>query len=113
MGDIFTNCTLGVVRRTSAGYAGELGDNAMPRGVRLDAPGTLHHVMVRGIESIVCEEEPYFRELVWYIHLNPLRAGQVGSMEELGRYPWCRSSCHHEKGEKVLAAQHKGHPLII
>ncbi len=24
--------------------------NAMPRGPRLDAPGTLHHVMVRGIE---------------------------------------------------------------
>lgn len=24
--------------------------NAMPRGPRLDAPGTLHHIMVRGIE---------------------------------------------------------------
>ena len=23
----------------------------MPRGARLDAPGTLHHVMVRGIEG--------------------------------------------------------------
>jgi len=23
----------------------------MPRGARLDAPGTLHHVMVRGIEK--------------------------------------------------------------
>lgn len=28
----------------------EAGGNAMPRGARLDAPGTLHHVMVRGIE---------------------------------------------------------------
>jgi hypothetical protein len=28
----------------------EAGGNAMPRGGRLDAPGTLQHVMVRGIE---------------------------------------------------------------
>ena len=141
----------------------------MPRQARLDAPGTLHHVMIRGIEgapifkddqdrqdfisrigkvaqetetkilawallvnhvhlllfsgppgiskfmrrlltgyalgynrrhrrnghlfqnrykSIVCEEEPYLLELVRYIHLNPLRASVVESMEELDRYPW-------------------------
>jgi len=141
----------------------------MPRGARLDAPGSLHHVMVRGIErtaivlddndrndvvnrigkaaektgtaiyawalmtnhahlllrsgseglpsfmrkvltgysvsfnkkhhrsghlfqnrykSILCEEEPYFLKLVSYIHLNPLRAGLVASLEELERYPW-------------------------
>ncbi len=141
----------------------------MPRGPRLDAPGTLHHVMVRGIEgksivsddadraffvsrmgnvsavtgtkiyawalmtnhahillrsgaaglstfmrklltvyasgynrrhkrhgylfqnrykSIVCEEEPYFLRLVSYIHLNPVRAGIVGSIAELERYRW-------------------------
>ncbi len=141
----------------------------MPRGPRLDAPGTLHHVMVRGIDgcaivmddddrdyfvlrmgtlskttdtkifawslmtnhahillksgddglssfmrklltgyatgynrrhkrrghlfqnrykSIICEEEPYFLKLVSYIHLNPLRAGLAGSVEELGRYRW-------------------------
>jgi putative transposase len=31
----------------------------MPRGARLDAQGTLHHVMVRGIESnsIVADDE--------------------------------------------------------
>ena len=141
----------------------------MPRGARLDAPGTLHHVMVRGIEgknivgddedrrffvsrmgdvavetdtaiyawtlmtnhthillksglpglstfmrklltryavwfnrkyqrhghlfqnrykSIVCEEEPYFLRLVSYIHLNPFRAGLVGSVQELEHYEW-------------------------
>jgi len=141
----------------------------MPRGARLDTPGTLHHVMVRGIEgknivtddedrgffvsrigtvsvatgtkiyawalmsnhahillrsgasglstfmsklltgyaffynrryqrhgyvfqnrykSIVCEEETYFLRLVSYIHLNPLRAGLVRSVEELERYRW-------------------------
>lgn len=141
----------------------------MPRSARLDAPGTLHHVMVRGIEgtpifrdrsdredflehlgqlvvsmqarvaawvlmdthvhlllnsgpaglpglmrhlltgyairynrkyhrrghvfqnrykSIVCDEDRYLLELVRYIHLNPLRAGVVGTLEDLDRYPW-------------------------
>jgi len=141
----------------------------MPRGPRLDAPGTLHHVMVRGIEgmnivvddydraffvtrlgevaiatgtkiyawalmsnhvhvllvsgtlglstfmrkflsgyasyfnrrhkrhghlfqnrykSIVCEAESYFLKLVGYIHLNPLRAGLVGTLKELEYYRW-------------------------
>ena len=141
----------------------------MPRQARLDAPGTLHHVIIRGIEkrrivddkvdqenfvsrmggiaantgtsifawallsnhchiflrssefglsrymrklltgyvgfynrrhrrhghlfqnrfkSIVCEEEPYFLELVRYIHLNPLRAGLVQNMKELDHYKW-------------------------
>jgi len=141
----------------------------MPRQARLDAPGTLHHVMARGIEgtnifrtnrdredfldhlalqceadalkvyawalipnhfhllvqtgtcplfvsmrkiltgyvvrfnrrhqrqghllqnrykSIVCEEDPYLLELTRYIHLNPLRAGMVGTIKELERYPW-------------------------
>jgi len=142
----------------------------MPRQARLDAPGTMHHVMVRGIEkrnivddgkdrqafvgrlgevagstgtamyawslmsnhahillrsgpqglptfmrrlltgyamdynrrhrrhghlfqnrykSIVCKEDPYVRELVRYIHLNPLRAGLVKDLKELDRYRWC------------------------
>jgi putative transposase len=145
----------------------------MPRHARLDVPGTLHHVMARGIEgtaifvddadrlkflrgledlsavaatrilawslmrnhfhlllfsgpqglpsfmrklmtgyavhfnrrhhrsghlfqnrykSIVCEEEPYLLELIRYIHLNPLRAKAVNSLEELDTYPWCGHS---------------------
>src|SRR5712692_2485154 len=39
-------------------------------------------------KSIVCEEEGYFTELVRYIHLNPLRAKLVGTLEELDTYPW-------------------------
>jgi putative transposase len=74
----------------------------MPRGIRLDAPDTLHHVMVRGIESIVCEEEPYFRELVRYIHLNPLRAGQVGSMEQLSSLSYGRKGPEWLKTELIL-----------
>ncbi|MBI4840902.1 MAG: transposase [candidate division NC10 bacterium] len=142
----------------------------MPRHARLDAPGTLHHVIIRGLErgaivkddvdraafvtrlgamaqatgtsiyawvllrnhahillrsgpaglprfmrrlltgyaitfnrrhkrvghlfqnrykSIVCEEDAYFRELVRYIHLNPLRAKLVPDVRALDRYPWC------------------------
>ena len=46
------------------------------------------HLFQNSYKSIVCEEEPYLLELVRYIHLNPLRAGMVGSMEELDIYPW-------------------------
>jgi len=141
----------------------------MPRRARLDAPGTLHHVIVRGIEkrrivndvadrksfverlgelaagtetsiyawalmsnhahilvrsseiglsgfmrrlltgyaiyynrrhrrwghlfqnrykSIICEEDAYFKELLRYIHLNPLRAKLVKSLSQLDRYRW-------------------------
>jgi len=142
----------------------------MPRKARLDAPGTLHHVIVRGIErrkivdddrdrrdfvsrmgtialetgtaiyawalmtnhahillrsgpsglarymlrvlsgyanaynrrhrrhghlfqnrykSIICEEDPYFKELVRYIHLNPLRVGLADNLTKLDRYRYC------------------------
>ena len=145
----------------------------MPRQARLDSPGTLHHVIIRGIEkrrivddkvdrarlvqrmedlsketgtsvyawsvmtnhahillksgnrglsyfmrrfltgyaitynirhkryghlfqnrykSIVCDEDAYFRELVRYIHLNPLRAKIVKTLSELDKYPWCGHS---------------------
>jgi len=145
----------------------------MPRTARLDAPGVLHHVMIRGIErrkifrnnkdredfierleslcpgthtncyawafipnhahflfrtgteplsrlmrrlltgyvigfnhrhgrrgqlfqnrykSIICQEETYLRELVRYIHLNPVRAGMVQTVDELRRYKYCGHS---------------------
>jgi len=34
----------------------------------------------------------YLKELVRYIHLNPLRAGMVTSLSALDRYPWCGHS---------------------
>jgi REP element-mobilizing transposase RayT len=145
----------------------------MPRKARIDAPGALHHVIVRGIEgrkifrsdydrqnfidrigkliletqtdcfawalipnhthlllrtglipisvlmsrlltgyavwfnkkyrrhgqlfqnrykSILCQEDPYLKELVRYIHLNPLRAGVVEDMKKLDNHPWCGHS---------------------
>jgi len=39
-------------------------------------------------KSILCEEENYLLALIRYIHLNPVRAGIVATMEELDRYPW-------------------------
>jgi putative transposase len=145
----------------------------MPRLARLDAPGVLHHIMIRGIErrkifgnnrdredflerlskllpqsetacyawvfipnhahflfrtglvplasimrrlltgyavsfnrrhrrhgqlfqnrykSIVCQEDAYLKELVRYIHLNPVRAGIVPGIKELNTYPYCGHS---------------------
>lgn len=39
-------------------------------------------------KSIICEEEGYLLELVRYIHLNPLRAGLVHTLDELDSYPY-------------------------
>jgi putative transposase len=44
------------------------------------------HLFQNRYKSILCEEDVYLRELVRYIHLNPLRAGLVESLRELGSY---------------------------
>ena len=46
------------------------------------------HLFQNRYKSIVCQEDAYLQELVRYIHLNPLRAGIVPSMDELNRFPW-------------------------
>ena len=152
----------------------------MPRLSRLDAPGVLHHVMIRGIErrrifrdskdkydflarfedlipgtgtvcyawaildnhahfilrtgdaplatfmrrlltgyagrfnrrhkrygplfqnrfkSIVCQEDVYLKELVRYIHLNPIRAGLVPNLRRLNTYRYCGHSALMGKRE--------------
>ncbi len=160
----------------------------MPRGPRLDAPGVLHHIMIRGLErrrifrddrdradfvmrlgvlagagalavyawtllpnhahllvrtgtrplsrtmrslltgyagafnrrhkrvghlfqnrykSVVVEEEPYFLQLVRYLHLNPIRAGVVQSLTELDRYPWSGHATllgHHARPWQATSA---------
>jgi REP element-mobilizing transposase RayT len=50
------------------------------------------HLFQNRFKSIICEEDAYFKELVRYIHLNPLRANLVESLAELERYPWCGHS---------------------
>ena len=39
-------------------------------------------------KSIICEEETYFKELIRYIHLNPVRAGVVHTVEDLNVFPY-------------------------
>ncbi len=46
------------------------------------------HLFQNRYKSIICEDDPYLLELTRYIHLNPLRAGIVGSLEELRDYRW-------------------------
>ncbi len=45
----------------------------------------LHH----RYKSIVCQEDVYLKELVRYIHLNPLRAGVIPTIEDLNMHPYC------------------------
>ena len=67
------------MRRVLTGYA--LGYNRRHKRVG--------HLFQNRYKSIVVEEEPYFRELVRYIHLNPLRARLVPDLPHLDRYAWC------------------------
>jgi putative transposase len=50
------------------------------------------HLFQNRYKSILCQEETYLKELVRYIHLNPLRAGLVPDMKSLDRYPWAGHS---------------------
>ena len=43
-------------------------------------------------KSFLCEEDVYLKELVRYIHLNPLRAKQVKDLKALMKYRWCGHS---------------------
>jgi putative transposase len=51
------------------------------------------HLFQNRYKSILCQEETYLLELVRYIHLNPLRAGIVSSVEGLREYRYCGHSC--------------------
>ena len=46
------------------------------------------HLFQNRYKSIVCQEDSYLLELVRYIHLNPLRAGLVDSLDDLDTYAW-------------------------
>ena len=43
-------------------------------------------------KSIICQEDLYLKELVRYIHLNPLRAKLVSTMSDLNQYHYCGHS---------------------
>lgn len=46
------------------------------------------HLFQNRYKSILCQEDIYLKELVRYIHLNPLRAGMVPDYKSLGRYSY-------------------------
>lgn len=46
------------------------------------------HLFQNRYKSIICEEDAYFKQLVSYIHLNPLRAGLADSLFKLDWYRW-------------------------
>jgi len=47
------------------------------------------HLFQNRYKSILCQQEPYFLELVRYIHLNPLRAALVDNLAQLDKYRFC------------------------
>ena len=60
----------------------------MPRGARLDTPGTLHHVIVRGIERRNIVDDDLDRE-------NFItRLGQVADQTDTAVYAWALMSNH-------------------
>lgn len=46
------------------------------------------HLFDNRYKSVLCEEDSYLLTLIRYIHLNPVRAKVVTSMEGLDRFPW-------------------------
>ena len=50
------------------------------------------HLFQNRFKSIVCQEDRYFKELVRYIHLNPLRSGLVRGLGALAVYPYAGHS---------------------
>jgi len=66
-------------------------------------------------KSIVCQEDIYLKELIRYIHLNPLRAKVVSDMASLNGYKYCghsvlmgKTHCDWQETKYVLSYFGKG-----
>jgi REP element-mobilizing transposase RayT len=68
-----------VMRRLLTGYAMSFNRRHRRHG----------HLFQNRYKSVLCQEDPYFLELVRYIHLNPLRSGIVQEYRKLDTYPYC------------------------
>lgn len=68
----------GLMRRLLTGYAVSFNLKYHRRG----------HLFQNRYKSILCQEDRYLKELVRYIHLNPLRAALVPNLLVLDKYPW-------------------------
>lgn len=73
--------------------------------------GRSGHLFQNRYKSIVCEEDSYLLELVRYIHLNPLRAGLVESLDILDSYPWSGHAVI--LGKETLAGQSEEEVLLM
>jgi len=72
-----------VMRRLLTGYA--MGHNR--RHFRSG------HLFQNRYKSILCQQDNYLKELVRYIHLNPVRADLIENIEGLDRYRFTGHSC--------------------
>jgi len=61
-------------------------------------------------KSIICQEDIYLKELVRYIHLNPLRAGIVRNISQLNNYAYSghsvlidRKQCQWQDSRYILS----------
>jgi len=71
------------------------------------------HLFQNRFKSILCQEDLYLKELVGYIHLNPLRAGIVVKFKDLAKYPYCGHSAlvgkrQHEFQDVEYVLKHFG-----
>jgi len=71
-----------VMRRLLTGYAISFNRRHRRHG----------HLFQNRYKSILCQEEIYFKELIRYIHLNPLRAGILKEHAPLDNYKYCGHS---------------------
>jgi REP element-mobilizing transposase RayT len=71
-----------VMRRLLTGYAVSFNRRHRRHG----------HLFQNRYKSFLCEESLYLKELLRYIHLNPLRAKVVKDLRLLGKYRWCGHS---------------------
>jgi hypothetical protein len=55
------------------------------------------HLFQNRYKSILCQEEVYLKELVRYVHLNPLRAKIVSDLDQLDTYAFCGHSALMDK----------------
>ena len=65
-----------VMRRLLTGYAISYNHRHRRHG----------HLFQNRYKSILCQEETYLLELTRYIHLNPIRARQVSTLDQLASY---------------------------
>lgn len=51
--------------------------------------GRVGHLFQNRYKTIICAADAYLKELIPYVHLNPLRAGLVKDIPGLSGYRWC------------------------